>query len=97
MKTLEINKRVEWIDFVKGLGMLLVIIGHCKIPNPYWKIIYMFHMPLFFVVTGFVYSPKKNEVDNITYVKSVSKKYLIPYLVFSLIGLVTTLVFFSCL
>lgn len=46
------GNRLHGIDFVRGLGMILVILGHCSIPDPFWKIIYMFHMPLFFFVSG---------------------------------------------
>lgn len=39
--------RIGWVDTAKGIGLLLVIIGHLPIPLvPVW--IYTFHMPLFF-------------------------------------------------
>lgn len=37
----------DWIDITKGIGIILVIIGH-TIGNQYVnKVIYTFHMPLF--------------------------------------------------
>ncbi len=47
-------KRLNYIDVAKGIGMLLVVIGHCSntIANQY---IYSFHMPLFFIITGILY------------------------------------------
>ena len=52
------SKRIEWIDTAKGLGLLLVIIGHLKTPFlASW--IYTFHMPLFFILSGFVFSSDK--------------------------------------
>lgn len=41
------TNRIEWIDTAKGLGLLLVFIGHLKTPYlATW--VYTFHMPLFF-------------------------------------------------
>lgn len=50
--------RLEYLDAAKGLGILLVILGHIYAWNPNinrkilvtW--IYSFHMPLFFIVSG---------------------------------------------
>ena len=43
--------RIGWVDTAKGIGLLLVIIGHLPIPLvPVW--IYTFHMPLFFFLSG---------------------------------------------
>ena len=40
-------QRINWIDQVKGIGILLVVIGHMNIPQELSKIIFSFHMPLF--------------------------------------------------
>lgn len=49
------KERIQEIDIAKGIGILLVIIGHSV---PYESIlhtwIYSFHMPLFFILSGFV-------------------------------------------
>ena len=58
----EKNKRLEYIDLAKGLGILLVVLGHMNLiisdddeaGRAVVHIIYSFHMPLFFVLTGFV-------------------------------------------
>lgn len=38
------------VDVAKGIGILLVILGHLK--NPIMDFIYAFHMPLFFFISG---------------------------------------------
>ena len=45
--------RVDEIDIAKGLGILLVIVGHL-LPEDSWmrQIIYSFHMPLFMFISG---------------------------------------------
>ena len=61
------NKRVLWADNLKGFLILLVVAGHVlqsaidtHINGIYMKEIfnwiYSFHMPLFFLISGFVYS-----------------------------------------
>lgn len=60
-------KRNNLIDFLKGLLIILVIIGHV-LPgelsnNPVRYIIYSFHMPAFFYVSGVVYSGKRKLKD----------------------------------
>lgn len=49
------RKRLQWIDIAKGIGIILVVIGHCNPPAEIEKIIFSFHMPLFFFVSGYVY------------------------------------------
>lgn len=48
-----INKRIEWIDVLRGFTILLVLLGHNN--PPFIKYIYGFHMPLFFIISGYLY------------------------------------------
>ena len=64
-------------DVMKGIAMLLVIIGHSSIPYyPYRHIIFTFHMPLFFIISGYFFHKKKN----IMLMKSDYNKLLKPYI-----------------
>jgi fucose 4-O-acetylase-like acetyltransferase len=50
------SKRFKYIDVTKGIGILLVVLGHNDIVlvSPYLKLfIYSFHMPLFFFISGY--------------------------------------------
>ena len=56
-------KRLVWADSLKGLLMLLVVLGHCiastigndNANNDYlWCLIYSFHMPVFFAISGYL-------------------------------------------
>ena len=53
-------KRNIALDITKGIAILLVIIGHCgTIPYmPYRHLIFTFHMPLFFLVSGYLYKQR---------------------------------------
>jgi fucose 4-O-acetylase-like acetyltransferase len=55
------TERIPAVDAVRGLAILLVVIGHAVQSsvadfhsNPVWQIIYAFHMPLFMAVSGYV-------------------------------------------
>ena len=49
------TENLEYIDVAKGIGILLVVLGHNLQDLPLmtsW--IYSFHMPLFFAISGFL-------------------------------------------
>lgn len=63
------NERNIYIDVVKGIAIILVVYGHCIeyyskeyiYDNFFYsdivhKIIYSFHMPLFMVISGYLFS-----------------------------------------
>lgn len=52
------RERLDWIDAAKGLGILLVVVGHVWTRGPVRDAIYAFHMPLFFLLAGFVAQPR---------------------------------------
>ncbi len=83
------KKRVEWVDISKGIGILLVIIGHCVYLGHFahnW--IFSFHMQLFFILSGLFLS--QDSVVNCF--KKKCKQLIIPYIVFCIIGLAVSLI-----
>lgn len=44
--------RENWVDIAKGIGIILVVMGHANCPEIPHGIIYSFHMPLFFFLSG---------------------------------------------
>ena len=77
---METKQRLEYIDSAKAIAIILVIVGHCHwvgaIPK-LGNLIYTFHMPLFFIVSGFFL--KQLSIKDA--LKKYSKAYLWPYLV----------------
>jgi fucose 4-O-acetylase-like acetyltransferase len=49
--------RLDWLDAAKGLGIVLVVIGHVWTSGALRDDIYAFHMPFFFLVAGYVAKP----------------------------------------
>ena len=46
--------RHDWLDALKGIGIILVVAGHIWTRGVFRDAIYAFHMPLFFMATGAV-------------------------------------------
>lgn len=72
------SKRIEYIDVAKGITILLVIVGHVEeLPPPIKSIIYSFHMPIFFLLSGYFF--KKESLSVAT--KKMFRSLIIPYFV----------------
>lgn len=91
------NKRTDWVDYAKAIGIILVVYGHVarglhgagfEISEPIYKlvdsIVYSFHMPLFFFLSGlFFYSSLlKRKAGELIFSKVDTILY--PYLIWSL-------------
>ena len=97
-KTVE-KTREKWVDDVKGIACILVVLGHFFQSMTKAKIlpdndlyewfnttIYYFHVPLFFICSGYLYQ-KYSKVNSVgSWCKNVVKKILalgVPYVTFS--------------
>lgn len=73
------KERLAWLDGMKGIGILIVMLGHfCHLP----LILNAGFMPLFFFAAGFTYKPSLSFKDTIS---KKGKRLLIPWLVYGLI------------
>ena len=77
-------KRKIWLDYAKVLGIYAVILGHYHNPASFTGRIYAFHMPLFFFLSGYLFSFKKDQ-NYTDFIKKLSTKIIIPYFFFSII------------
>ena len=53
------KNRIPEIDILKGIAIILVVIGHTRVPGN--SFIYLFHMAVFFIASGYFYSEKSSE------------------------------------
>ena len=75
-----------WVNSAKGIGIILIILGHLLYSsNMPWlsQIIYSFHTPLFFILSGYI---QKKETKP-GFIRKRAKRLLIPYIAFSVIGI----------
>ena len=97
--------RAYEIDILKGIGILLVILGHCEPSFPVdltldpvvanlHEVIISFHMPLFFFCSGYVlnYATPGSFAN---FVKSRFIRLIIPYFTFYLLSLFLRILFSS--
>jgi len=80
------NNRIQWIDASKGIGIFLVVIGHTMLQGELRGQIYAFHMPLFFFMSGFLFSNRKYPHLK-GFIQAKAKSLLIPYVSFSVISI----------
>lgn len=80
------QKRLDYLDMAKGIGIFLVILGHIEyIQEDTLKWISSFHMPLFFVVGGILaYLKRDSGRSAFETIGSRIQGVLTPYLSFSL-------------
>lgn len=52
-----VAKRIIWIDWAKAILIYLMVVGHCLPVKWQGTLIYAFHMPAFFVISGYLYKP----------------------------------------
>lgn len=103
------DSRIEWVDSAKAFACILVVLGHLlqsilvitptgiigsvRFINWY---IYLFHMPLFMCLSGFMYSYKSRIKSANDYKKFELKKacnLIIPYVTFYSITMILNMAF----
>lgn len=83
------EKRVSYFDNGKFILIFLVVFGHFirsfinenDVLLALYKMIYIFHMPAFILISGFFAKDFKKK----GYIRKIIKKFIIPYLIFQLL------------
>lgn len=55
------NKRDNCVDIVKGIAIIFMVLGHIGISDDITRFIYLFHMAVFFMASGYCYSEKYSQ------------------------------------
>ena len=79
----KISDRSEYLDWLKGLAIFLVVFAHCPIESSTFWLIYRFHMPLFFCISGYLFKNTKKFKD---FFVGKFKTLIIPYIIFFIIS-----------
>ena len=88
------KKRDRSLDILRGIGIFLMVFDHVGWGSIIHTYIQSFHMPLFFIVSGYLW---KNE-DLKSVVKKRIKTLIVPYVVFAaLFMLLERLPVFNCI
>lgn len=105
------SNRYVWINRVKLLACILVVLGHYLsglilsgiIEDTYFlqwfgKTIYYFHVPLFFICSGYLYQNRSKVTNFKEWKNNVKKKAIslgVPYIFFSAVTLLMKIIFSS--
>lgn len=76
--------RVEYIDIIRGIGILLMIMGHIGFGENFDIYIHAFHMPVFYVISGYLFKTESVPTEN--YIVKKARQLLLPYFSFSAIS-----------
>lgn len=70
------------IDICRFIGICMMVIGHSGCPTAMKNYIYLFHMALFFFLSGFCYK-EKNDTHPVLYFWNKVKTIYFPYIAFN--------------
>ena len=93
------KNRINWIDFGKGFAIFLVVIGHvftglfdsgkftsdAKWLSIVIAFIYIFHIPVFFALSGYFFKSVENFKEYYYYMKKKTIVLGLPYIFYSII------------
>ena len=84
-----IVERYKVIDVIKGYGICLMVCGHSGAPFTNW--IYLFHMALFFIASGYLWNERNAETKKnvVQYVKRKVKSLWLPFVLINVFFTVT--------
>lgn len=85
--------RDKSIDIAKGLGIVFVVWGHLNF-MPLKNIIYIYHIPLFFILSGFCVNL---DMPFLYFIKKKINAYVIPYFVYFFYILILFIILYSLL
>jgi len=107
MKT-DNNQRNDWVDYGKGIGIILVVYGHLlssayhagiKVPEHFFwlsdSIVYGFHMPFFFLLSGLFVEGSLRKRGAQSYLVDKFSRIAYPYLIWSFLQVSVEVLFSS--
>ena len=85
----EIN-RIQWIDYLKGICMIAIVMNHLSWPEWYARFLSPFHLVGFFFVAGYTFNLKASFRE---FLVTKIRTLLIPVLVFGLLNALLTYIY----
>lgn len=99
-------KRIGWIDDLKGLGIVLIVLGHvvatvhimstglvAERVDAVFRYIYSFHVPFFFLLAGLTFTGKQSFGD---FAKKKFLRLMVPYFIWGFVSALLFIVMGRC-
>lgn len=83
------------ISIAKAIGIILMVIGHSGSPEMINRFLYLFHMPLFFICSGYLFKKVSDTTSFTLFFQKKIKGLYLPYLKWSLLFLVLHNLFYQ--
>ena len=85
MNQLQEKNRINWIDITRGIGIFLVVLGHTYRNN--WLLVWItsFHMPLFFILSGWLRGCNRKAEKWTSFVHRKTQAFLVPLFIFGVL------------
>lgn len=84
MKSITMNHTVS---IAKGLGIILMVVGHSGCPTLLRDFIYLFHMPLFYFASGYCFKSSYTSEMNLFFWKKI-KSFYFPFVKYAVLFLI---------
>lgn len=76
------KKRIEWIDNMRGICMILVILHHSGAPEEYQKFLSPFFLSGFFFISGYLFDNPNKDFDWKLKLIRIFETLVIPYFIY---------------
>lgn len=89
------KRRLSELDFIKGIAIMMVVVGHTNCPSSVAHIISLVHMPLFFMASGYLsYGRKINSLTDLSFY--IRRKIITLYFPFVISSILIFSVIYIC-
>ena len=79
------GKRIEWVDIVKYVCIIMVMLSHLESRTDIWSAFYSpFFLTAFFFTAGYVYKPKRNFIE---FLYPKFRQLFVPWFLFSVFNI----------
>ncbi|MDE6566763.1 MAG: acyltransferase family protein [Lachnospiraceae bacterium] len=80
------KNRIDSIDIFRGIGIIIMVMGHVYFGVTFDHFIHAFHMPMFYFVSGMFFNDKQAEKTTVvSYVTRKVRTLIIPYVFFAIL------------
>ena len=90
------EKRVSYVDIARAFAIIFIVLGHTIVHSEHlgilFKLLYSFHIALFFMISGFIFKIKDNE-SFLSFFKRKFLRIMIPYFIWALAFLIPYMLF----
>lgn len=85
------KKRINYIDIARAFAMIFIVLGHTLVHSAHcnfvFKLLYSFHVVLFFLLSGYTFKINENG-SFILFIKNKFLRIMVPYFIWAVLFLV---------